>query len=418
MNKSISRRSFIQKAAMSASSFALIGCGGSSNGSTAVTPPVQSASGDPGDLLSSGPTMKSVIIIGAGVSGLMAAYELSIAGHEVSIFEARERGGGRVHTLYQPFAEGQFVESGASRIPSNHNLTLGYANHFALSLEDFYSTNGSYFLLNNGQIQRIAADNYIAEPPWEGSVNRNEYSKIVGGMSILPNAFINYLGNKIIFNQAVKSVEQSGIGVTVTTLDNQIYTADRVLCTVPLPVLSKINFRPSLSAEKNQASAGGYHYTDSTRQYTQFSERFWQFDGLNGWGNTDHPEEIWQPTWNQAGSGGIIQSYLRGSAATFFDTLNQLQQITNVHDRWRQVLPNLDDYIVNNHSFSWANETWSGSAYSSPSSSQSSALNSHVTAQEGRIHFAGEHGSNFPGWIQGAFESGSRAAVEIHNSAN
>lgn len=45
------------------------------------------------------PRRKSVIILGAGLAGLSAAYKLSQAGHDVTILEARTRAGGRVHTL-------------------------------------------------------------------------------------------------------------------------------------------------------------------------------------------------------------------------------------------------------------------------------------------------------------------------------
>ncbi len=67
---------------------------------------------------------KKVIILGAGMSGLVAAYELTQLGHEVVILEARMRPGGRVHTLHEPFSDGLYAEAGAARIPDNHDLTL------------------------------------------------------------------------------------------------------------------------------------------------------------------------------------------------------------------------------------------------------------------------------------------------------
>ena len=53
---------------------------------------------------------KSVVIIGAGLAGLSAGYELFQAGHEVTLLEARTRPGGRVFTLREPFAGGQYAE--------------------------------------------------------------------------------------------------------------------------------------------------------------------------------------------------------------------------------------------------------------------------------------------------------------------
>jgi monoamine oxidase len=80
---------------------------------------------------------KRVIIIGAGLAGLSAAYELTQAGHDVTVLEARTRPGGRVHTLRDPFAEGLYAEAGAARIPNHHHFTLKYAELFGLTLDPF-----------------------------------------------------------------------------------------------------------------------------------------------------------------------------------------------------------------------------------------------------------------------------------------
>ena len=47
---------------------------------------------------------------------------------------------------------------------------------------------------------------------------------------------------------------------------------------------------------------------------------------------------------------------------------------------------------------------------------QTSLLHDDIVAPEGRIHFAGEHASTAHRWIQGAIESGLRAALEVHQA--
>src|SRR5215204_7008808 len=84
---------------------------------------------------------KKIIIIGAGLAGLSAAYELSEAGHDVTVLEARTRAGGRVLTLRDPFAEGLYAEAGASRIPNHHHFTLKYVELFGLTLNPFKPPN-------------------------------------------------------------------------------------------------------------------------------------------------------------------------------------------------------------------------------------------------------------------------------------
>src|SRR5262245_11063099 len=80
---------------------------------------------------------KRIIVIGAGLAGLSAAYELVQAGHDVTVLEARRRPGGRVFTLRDPFAEGLYAEAGANRIPNHHHFTLNYVKLFGLALVPF-----------------------------------------------------------------------------------------------------------------------------------------------------------------------------------------------------------------------------------------------------------------------------------------
>lgn len=76
---------------------------------------------------------RRVIVIGAGFSGLAAAFELSSVGYDVTVLEARERVGGRVHTLYD-FIPGKHVEAGAELIGANHPTWQAYAKRFKLEM--------------------------------------------------------------------------------------------------------------------------------------------------------------------------------------------------------------------------------------------------------------------------------------------
>ncbi|MEA2674891.1 MAG: monoamine oxidase [Chloroflexota bacterium] len=87
-----------------------------------------------------GGSPKRVIVIGAGMAGLVAAYELARAGHDPLILEGQNRVGGRVYTL-RKFAPGLYAEAGAMRIPRAHDLTLGYVEHFGLQLRPFVMGN-------------------------------------------------------------------------------------------------------------------------------------------------------------------------------------------------------------------------------------------------------------------------------------
>jgi monoamine oxidase len=80
-----------------------------------------------------GPVQR-VIVIGGGLAGLCAAYELQALGHTVTVLEAQMRPGGRVRTLREPFAPGVYVEAGAEQIPGAHEVTQHYARLLGLTL--------------------------------------------------------------------------------------------------------------------------------------------------------------------------------------------------------------------------------------------------------------------------------------------
>ena len=105
----------------------------------------------------SGP--KKVIIVGAGMAGLVAAYELKRAGHDPLIIEAQQRVGGRVLTLRQPFTDGLYAEVGAMRIPRAHELTLEYISKFQLPTHDFTMDNPNAYYFIGGRRIRISEAN-------------------------------------------------------------------------------------------------------------------------------------------------------------------------------------------------------------------------------------------------------------------
>jgi len=76
-----------------------------------------------------------VVVIGAGFSGLAAAYELSQAGYDVTVVEARNRVGGRVIS-FSDLVPGKNVEGGAELIGTNHPAWVSYAERFKLEFLD------------------------------------------------------------------------------------------------------------------------------------------------------------------------------------------------------------------------------------------------------------------------------------------
>jgi monoamine oxidase len=113
------------------------------------------AAAEPFALPPAPPRGKSVVVLGAGIAGLVAAYELRRSGWDVTVIEARDRIGGRVWTVRggdrieqmgRPdqictFSKGLYLNAGAARIPTAHRAILGYAKRLGVPLEVMVNSN-------------------------------------------------------------------------------------------------------------------------------------------------------------------------------------------------------------------------------------------------------------------------------------
>jgi monoamine oxidase len=103
-----------------------------------------------------------VVVIGGGFSGLAAAYELTRAGYDVTVVEARNRVGGRVIS-FSDIVPGKNVEGGGELIGSNHPAWVGYAKQFKLDFLDVGEEDAEFPIVLNGK--RLTADE--SEALWE-----------------------------------------------------------------------------------------------------------------------------------------------------------------------------------------------------------------------------------------------------------
>src|SRR5215204_2715764 len=162
------------------------------------------------------PQSRKVIIIGAGLSGLVSGYELRKLNFDVTILEAQSRPGGRVLTLRTFNEPGLFAEAGAARIPHDHDLTLKYAREFGLPLEPFYPTGGKFMRLRGGRVEQVGWDKF-EDAVYVMNLDKPEnWQKIKGGNDQLPRAFASKLGTSIQYDSPVVSIRNGPSEVTVT----------------------------------------------------------------------------------------------------------------------------------------------------------------------------------------------------------
>ena len=361
----------------------------------------------------SGPA-KKVLVLGAGMAGLVAAYELSKLGHDVTVLEARTRPGGRVHTLREPFSDGLFAEAGAARIPENHDLTHKYVKEFALPLEPFYPSRLSALRFDRSGREEVPINGFTDAMErhfgYDLGGNPERWQKIKGGTDLLPKAFAERLGNKIHYSSPVVKIEQDEKQARVVFLNaghRQTMTADNVLCTIPFSLLRNVDL-PALSSRRRDLIKNT-RYDAVSRVYLQTRNRVWEEKGLNGFAFTSGAIEIWQPTWDQPGPRGILMTYARPGEAERITKLNENERVATTLKQLDEMFGGLRESFERGATKCWMDDEWSRGAWAFVGFSNFAT----AISPEGRIHFAGEHLSHWSSWMQGALWSGLRAVKEI-----
>lgn len=450
---------------------------------------------------------KRVLIMGGGIAGLVAAFELKRQGHEPLVLEAQHRVGGRVQTL-RDFAPGLYAEAGAMRIPRVHDLTLAYCELFGLALRPFVMGNPSTLVHINGQ--RMTVEQADREPErlpfdladhergktwtqlWneataefreqyeqggqesldsllhtydhysireflvargfsEGALelygvmsfresNMNaavveqlreivgrsfeDMQEIVGGMDLLPRAFYGQVAEHVRFGAEIMAIEQSPRDVTVhyrTAAGRFSATGDYAICALPFSVVRDIEVLGEGFSRPKQKAIRELNYNASAKILFQTRHRFWeQEDGIVGGTTvTDLPiRRICYPSYSDPSDerGTLLASYTWGQDALRWGALDAESMIEQALEDVAKIHPSVTTEFEIGAIKDWYGDPYARGAFALFEPEQQTRLQDSIVAPEGRIHFAGEHTSLYHAWIQGALESGIRAASEVHEA--
>ena len=115
-------------------------------------------------------TPKKVVVIGAGIAGLISAYELVQRGHKVTVFEARMRPGGRIYTLRGLFAENLYAEAGAIDFGDAYATIMRYVELLNLPVVNIP--------VSPNRVTYARGHRYVTaqerEPPWPYDLSATE----------------------------------------------------------------------------------------------------------------------------------------------------------------------------------------------------------------------------------------------------
>jgi|TARA_B110000967_G_scaffold13721_1_gene13177 monoamine oxidase len=212
-----------------------------------------------------------IIIIGAGLSGLLIGYRLKLAGIPFKIIEARNRIGGRIHTILSDNSNP--LEMGATWFADEHNNLKSLLAELDLNYFKQYVEGTSFF-----QAFSSSPPNAITIP------NQPTSYRIVNGTSSIIKKLANQIGeNNILLNSTVELIKLSENILTIVS-NNVTFTADKVVLALP-PKLwaNNIHFEPSLPNNLLDTAINTHTWMeDSIKVAMSYDSPFWRKNGQSG----------------------------------------------------------------------------------------------------------------------------------------
>jgi len=433
-----------------------------------------------------------VLVVGAGLAGLAAARDLMLQGADTIVFDARNRCGGRVFTVRQPFAAGQHGEAGGDMIDEAQQEIRQLAQELGLSLTRILRDGWGYVHPTRRRGARLSTTSgpggweqlakalapsirayRLAEQRWDSPISLglarrsvaewledvdadgrlravalglrgffladpHELSllayvdqfasedqgawkqyRVAGGNDRLAEALALSLGDRVKLASEVVAVSHRGreIRASVRTGGAVIQLrGDYLIFAVPTTLLRRIAISPALPGPQREALVS-LRYGRATRTLVQFPRRFWRARGRpRAFGSSLPFGALWEANEEQRGPCGIVSLLAGGSASDATQAIVKQGGI-------RSLVASLGWLGVGrleplaSHQTVWEADPWARGGYAFFAPSFEPTRRSWLARPCGRLFFAGEHTSlRWQGYMNGAVESGRRAAAEVETA--
>ena len=417
-----------------------------------------------------------IVVLGAGLAGLSAAYKLSQHSFDVTVLEARKRIGGRVFSHVIDKEDNLVVELGGEWIGASHKriiemcrefnlelqnnqldthliykneyspknkwsyseewkakLTAIFANYPNFTVEDkkkLDKTDWWRFLVNNGiserdlQIRELFDSTDFGESirhvsAYEGlaeyaeSDERNEMDfKVKGGNGKLAEMLAAKIGKDNIKLEH-KAAEVSNSDGSVSVTCSNGQTFGCEHLVCAIPTFSINKINWKPGLPQEKIDAiNALQYARINKNAVLFNERFWNDESFDMITDT-YGHYFYHATKNQKSSKGVLISYTIGEKADVISRQDNDFQSKVIADSLKPAFGDVHRKILSKINYYWGTDEFSKGSYAVYGKGQWYTIMPALKERFMNIHFAGEHLADWQGFMEGAVNSGEEAADEI-----
>jgi monoamine oxidase len=418
---------------------------------------------------------KSAVIVGAGLSGLAAAYKLKNAGWNVTVLDARNRIGGRVFSYSFPQNSNLVCELGAEWVGESHERLKALCHYFKIPLqkhqfEDRLMQNGRVFAPGQWGFSpqaKTAFEKIIKHYPKLTSFQKRDLDKYdwwtyldrigfnesdlilrdlmdstdfgesirhVSAFAALaeyaessPHNEMDYKmtgGNSRLVRELARRIgsENIRLNTRVTEIDqragsvtvmnsNEVFRADACICTAPVASLRKIKFNPPLPTAQADALQQ-LTYARIVKNSVLFEKRFWKAEDFSLVSDTAS-HYYFHSTQNQPGPEGILCSYAVGEKADLLASQSDERRLKVVTRDLVDLDEDAPKLAKGIASYAWQRDELTHGAYALYRPGQWFGIRPMIARPHGKVLFAGEHIADWQGFMEGAIETGESAAQNL-----
>lgn len=342
-----------------------------------------------------------IIIIGGGLAGLLTAYLIEQEGGSPRILEARNRLGGRIHTIRPD--DGPPLEMGATWLGKKHHHLLAFLDDLDIDIYEQYMGNKGYY-----EPMSVSPPQLVDLPP-----NEEPSYRIAGGTDQMIQALEAQLDDsQVLLGRAVTAIRKESDGLEVQTT-NERFKADMVISTLPPKLLvDNITFVPSLPDELTGIASQTHTWmAESIKVALTFEEPFWRNPNSSGtiFSNVGPLNEMYDHSGNN-------HYALKGFMDSAYHSVSRERRKELVLQQLHRFYGKKVNSYRSYHELVWKREPFSHADYNQPVIPHQH--NGHPVFQRcflgDRLLISGsETAAEFPGYMDGAVESARRAVQQI-----